>query len=81
MARLKQLRKLEGTIIHRSASYKKLILISKVKTFYLKGGNAHDLKPIEDGVSCAYMNEENYNVSYYGNGYFYYDYVRLFTII
>jgi len=48
------LRKLDGTIIHRSASYKKLTLISKVKTFLFDRREWHiHLHPIEDGVSCA----------------------------
>ena len=48
------LRKLEGTIIHRSASYKRLTLISRIKTFLFERRKWHiHLQPIEDGVSCA----------------------------
>jgi len=54
LSRYFDLRKLEGTIIHRSASYKKLTFINKVKTFLFERREWHiHLHPIEDGVSCA----------------------------
>ncbi|HPZ29380.1 MAG TPA: hypothetical protein PKU73_06725 [Defluviitoga sp.] len=54
LSRYFDLRKLDGTIIHRSASYMKLTLISKVKTFLFDRREWHiHLYPIKDGVSCA----------------------------